>query len=225
MWKRLWKIIMSYLAMKDNEAEQPDKEHKDEFFDLGDVAIKYEVGVPKPGIIVNTPGDPGGKSYGPFQMSLNKGALAKYVQTSEFKVYFIGVQLGSNDFDKVWLDLSAKYTSSFMQDQREFIRKRYYEPVRRYASQQGLSVAMRSIQEALFSISVQHSGFKAIIRRAKVQLSADRRTVAQIHALYLARAQYVEGLTSLPDYIKSSIYKRYKAEEIDILRVYDIYDS
>ena len=52
---------------------------------LGDLSAKYESGRRGPGIISKGENDPGGKSYGTHQLSLNAGTLARYLKESDFK--------------------------------------------------------------------------------------------------------------------------------------------
>lgn len=223
MFKRLWEKLMSYLAMNE-ETSRHIKLGGVLISLLGDITIKYEGTIKEPGIIIDNPDDPGGKSYGPFQLSLNAGTLGKYIQGSQYAYFFKGLTPGSNEFDKAWLDISKVYGREFMEEQREYIKKKFFVPAERYAKQQGFSTELRAIQEALFSIAVQHGGYKSIIKMAR-KIYEGTGPKGQIKALYTARNQYVQSLHTLPDHIKSAIYNRYKLEYEDILNVYDAFDA
>lgn len=209
---------MSYLAMYEEHMEEEVEEHE-LLHKWGSVTVKYEGGE-WGAVISDTPGDPGGKSYGPFQMSSNAGTVQRFVAQCQYRAFFSRLEVGTEAFDGQWVALSED--KGFLYEQEQFMRKAYFLPIQNYASQQGFDAENRAMQEALFSISVQHGGWKRIIRAAKRRMQ-EKSHREQIRALYSARRDYVMGLSSLSSLIKHAIMKRYDMEEQDIFSIYDHY--
>lgn len=216
----IYEIFMSYLAMKDTT----DTEDKATVYKLGMVAVKYEGGSFDTAIISNIPDDPGGKSYGPFQFSLNAGTLKTFIDQSRFRVLFEGMEIGSDAFDKQWIALTEDDSGTFLADQHDFAITKFFNPAFQYAILQGFCRDSLAIQEAIFSMALQHGGYRRIIKLAKQRLR-ERSVPAQIAALYDARKVYVMGLHSLSPLLKKAITQRYDREILDIFEVYEEYDK
>jgi hypothetical protein len=91
-----------------------------------------------------------------------------------------------------------------------------------HAKAKGLDITDRGVQEALFSMSVQHGGAKKIVNSIG-NVSNDPNE--QVKALYAARTNYVSNLTSLPNATKSSVLNRYQREQNDSLALAGIKDT
>lgn len=177
---------------------------------LGDISAYFESGNTERsvGTISYNKSDPGGKSYGKYQIAARTGTLKKYIAWSVFTSEFQGVHPASSEFDAVWKRLAEEKPEEFERDQYQFIVQTHYNPVERAAKPLGFDVTNVAVQEALFSIGVQHGGYKTILREAVV-FRAQGKT--QIEALYEARRNYVNKL-SLSQQIKSALQKRYDKE-------------
>jgi LysM repeat protein len=53
--------------------------------ELGVLSAKYETGGRGPGIVSTGSGDPGGVSYGSYQMATKTGTVARFVSQSDFR--------------------------------------------------------------------------------------------------------------------------------------------
>lgn len=177
---------------------------------LGSISAYFESGNTERsvGTISFNPSDPGGKSYGKYQIAVRPGTLKKYIAWSVFNSEFQGVHPGSAEFDAVWKRLAEEKPEEFEKDQFEFIKSTHYNPVERAAKTFGFDVTNEAIQEALFSIGVQHGGFKTILRLASALRS---KVGSDIEALYEARKKYVSNL-NMADKIKQALQKRYERE-------------
>lgn len=206
----LLKKVFMYLALREQEMEKQ----------LGFIADKYESGEGKvnAGTIGNLRGDPGGKSYGVYQLSLNKGTLKRYVALTKYAARFKGIPLGSKEFDIAWLSLADDDEAGFAFDQFMFIKRSHYLPAIEYARNQGFDISSRAIQEAIFSISVQHGGFKRVIALARHH-KRGKSVEDQVNALYDARQEYVSGLSGLSADLKRAILNRYVRELTDVLEL------
>lgn len=198
-----------------NNAEKDTLQHPDR---LGFIADKYESGDSRfdSGTIGHIKGDPGGKSYGVYQLSLTKGTLKRYLTLSAFKASLADKAPGSIEFDEAWKSLAATDPEGFAEDQHKFIVRTHYKPAAEYAAEQGFLIKHRAVQEAVFSIAVQHGGYKLVIKKARHYRKLGD-VESQVKALYRARTEYVKALSSLPQKLKSAIVKRYVKEEEEVL--------
>lgn len=183
---------------------------------LGEVSSKYESGNLGVSAISSGKGDPGGKSYGKFQLASKTGTLNGYLRFSQYKDEFKGMRPGSAEFDSKWRELSARDPEGFAQDQKAFITKTLFAPVRTAANSLGIK-STPAVNEAIFSMSVQHGGAKRILRMAGIK-DGDSEAVT-INKLFNAREKYVRGLRSLTATTKRAILNRYKSEKRDILNM------
>jgi type VI secretion system secreted protein VgrG len=186
--------------------------------DLGWVSEKFESAGAGPGTISNTSGDPGGKSYGIWQLAINTGALGKYLQICRFKDQFDGLQLGSLKFDAEWKYIAQTETKAFRADQHDYIKEQYYDPIRSYCNNDLKFPINDAINNALWSIGVQHGRWKIIVNNAYDTLS-DNVTIKQIiYALYESRREYIKHC-GLPQHIELALMARYEDEEQEILKL------
>ncbi len=186
---------------------------------LGDISKKYESGKSGPGTISSGAGDPGGKSYGSHQLAIKTGTLQAYVEQSKYLSEFTGKIYGSASFDTAWKQLAAREPEEFEADQREFIKRTHYDPVRDYADSLRIDDS-EAINEALFSIGVQHGKWRKVVDGAYARIPninfASEEDV--IHALYDSRRAYVVKI-ALPESTRKSLLNRYVSEERDVINL------
>lgn len=179
---------------------------------LGFISERYESSGRGPGTISKPGKDPGGKSYGIYQLS--RKTLWDYVQQSEFQ---FNNTLFTSEFDEEWIRITERYTIEFALDQRLFITKRLYLPCIIFARSLGYDTWSRKIQESVFSLAVQHGGADQIVKSAYAQgTSVD----TQVGLLYAQRWAYVKNL-GLSDQLKASLQNRYKHELTDVLNLWE----
>ena len=94
-------------------------------------------------------------------------------------------------------------------------------PVFNYAKSAGINVTNRAVQEALWSQAVQHgiAGNKKIIDAAASKLSPNSKPEDIVRALYSARSNYVNGLSTLDSGLKEQLNSRYRKETSKALGV------
>ena len=187
----------------------------------GDVAAYFESGNHPRSVetISYNASDPGGKSYGKYQLSVRSGTLKKYIAWSRFNDKFKYANPGSKEFDKIWVTV-AQEEPEFEKDQHEFIELTHFKPVQRYAKLQGFDTDNFAVNEALFSIGVQHGGYKNIIDLAVRQRACAKPSVKEdIENLYKARDIYV-GKIGLPKNIENALHNRYKKELAMVTALY-----
>lgn len=184
---------------------------------LGQISAKYESGNRGCAAIGNIPGDPGGTSYGIYQLATKTGTLTQFLKTSKFKDKFDALTPGSKDFNTMWLNCATN--PLFCDEQHTFIYNTKFVPVAKYWTQTLQLETSDAIDEALWSIGVQHGSFKKILDAAFDLIPDTYDDKACINALYDARANYVANLTTLNPMIKRSLNNRYVLERQDVLRL------
>lgn len=207
----------------------PDKNH----YQLGTITYFYESGkrniVEAVGIISSGAHDPGGKSYGIFQFASNTTTLKKFIDF--FKQYahqffvdknisklFDEVKLAATDFDEKWRKLAVQAPHDFADIQRAFISESHFEPLFNYLVANNIcpDKITPAIQEALWSLGVQHGKALMILRQTlnEVKTISDEQTF--ITHLYNNRAKYIQQLSTLNAHIKASLCARYEKEKAEI---------
>jgi hypothetical protein len=183
---------------------------------LGWLSQKYESGHLGAAAIGNMQGDPGGKSYGVFQLAKNTGTLSAYIRWSiKFGKALSEYLPGSAEFDAVWRTLAKQ--PEFGEDQTAFITNRLYKPVRNVADEVGIP-DQDTINNVIFSMAVQHGRAALILRKLELPEGDRSKKLYQdiIHTLFEARTEYVKHI-GLPSGIITSLLDRYKHEQRDAI--------
>lgn len=188
---------------------------------VGELSARYESGGRGVGFISSGRGDPGGQSYGIHQLSSasSMGAFLASAEGAPYREEFGNLRPGTAEFNRVYRQIAERDPQALADAQRNFYTRTHYEPLRTTAESRGFDVSNRAVQEALFSMSVQHGGAATIVERAARSLQPNSSVEAQIQALYRARTEYVRGLSNLPEETRSSVLDRYRREERDALAI------
>lgn len=187
---------------------------------LGFVSGEFESGG-NPGTVAK---DNFGYAYGAWQMNSQKGILPKFVDSLKGDKKFgklAELKIDSPEFQKEWVSLAKQYPNEFLKKQHECISKNLFMPVYNYAKSAGIDVSNRAVQEALWSQAVQHgiAGNKKIIDAAASKLSPNSKPEDIVRALYSARSNYVNGLSTLDSGLKEQLNARYRKETSKALGV------
>ena len=187
---------------------------------LGFVSGEFESGG-NPGTVAK---DNFGYAYGAWQMNSQKGILPKFVDSLKGDKKFgklAELEIDSPEFQKEWVSLAKQYPNEFLKKQHECISKNLFTPVYNYAKSAGIDVSNRAVQEALWSQAVQHgiAGNKKIIDAAASKLSPNSKPEDIVRALYSARSNYVNGLSTLDSSLKEQLNSRYRKETSKALGV------
>lgn len=187
---------------------------------IGILSEKYEVGKGGVGTISSGKGDPGGKSYGTWQLSSNAGTLGAFVKYSNGE---IGEQLRkypltSPDFDRAWKSIANQDPKGFEKQQYDFLYNANYVPVLNHANSLGIDTSSKAIQNVLWSQAIQHglAGNKTILNDAVKSVGKNAEPQTLINAIYNARSSYVSKL-DMEAGTKQSLLNRYKNEGADAL--------
>lgn len=193
-------------------------------FRIGDLSEKYETSNRGPGYISTGEswGDPGGTSYGSYQLETKKGTMQEYLQGDDRFINALKkLKVNSQEFKARWRQLAAEDSEGFEQSQFNYLanKKGGYNEAIKYAEQLGWQVDNFALQSAIYSTVNQSGGWKkGIFQKAGIKREDDIKT--QINKLYDARAAYFKSLSSLSSEIKRNIIQqRTVLERKDCLRL------
>jgi len=193
----------------------------------GDLAMKYETGGQDHGVgyISNGSkwGDPGGDSYGCYQLETKQGTMQEYLHgndrfTNALKV----LKVNSSEFKTKWKELALEDPIGFKESQFMFIANKSngYNKAIEFANMLGWNTNNFAMQSAIFSTCNQSGGWKAIFVNAAIYPNDD--IVTQINKLYDARADYFRDLRISPTIKRNIIKNRTVDERKDCLKLINV---
>ena len=143
---------------------------------LGTLSAKYETGGRGPGTVSTGVGDPGGVSYGSYQMATKMGTVARFVGQPGFPWAkdFQGLVPGTAQFTAAWKRIAAAQTDDFQHAQHAYIKATHYDVLcAKVLSENKVDINTRSraVQDVIWSTAVQHGGATPIIGRALASLN------------------------------------------------------
>lgn len=212
-------LVLSNNAISANSAENS-HQHTENNGQIGKLSKKYEVG-PRGsvGTISSGKGDPGGKSYGLWQLASKTGTLDAFVKQSKYRSKLSKYKTASAPFDVAWKLIAKEDPQGFEQDQYNFIKKTHFDPI--YALWKANNMVDHPvIQEVLWSIGVQHGKAKTIVSNAiqAIKVSLGTKSVEfMVKTLYDFRRKYVRGF--MQGALLQSLLNRYNSEEKDAVEM------
>jgi len=126
---------------------------------LGRLSAPYESGGEGPHAISSGIGDPGGQSYGTWQ--LNQAMVRSFVDSDDARRWsreFRGLRPATPRFNAAWRRVAAREPDAFEDAQYAFIRREHYESLaRRVTRSTGLDVGSLgdTVRNVVWSTSVQ----------------------------------------------------------------------
>ncbi len=140
---------------------------------LGKLSEKYESGGRGPGTVSTDKGDPGGVSYGTYQLASKIGR--------------------ADEFTKKWKELAEKDPKGLHAKEHAFIKETHYDPqVRRLEKDLKLDVTKRSaaLRDVVWSVAVQHgpntdvivTAVKPLLKDAKIEDVTDEAIIRAVFA-------------------------------------------
>ena len=160
---------------------------------LGKLSEKYESGGRGPGTVSTGKGDPGGVSYGTYQLASKVGRADEFVKKyypDEFK----GLKGGSDEFTKVWKALADKDPKGLHANEHAYIKETHYDPQAvKLSKELALDVAKRSaaLRDVVWSVAVQHGPNTGLVVTAVKPLLKDAK-ITDVTDEALIRAVYAE---------------------------------
>lgn len=206
---------------------------------LGGLSAKYEGGGKGVGTVSSGKSDPGGISYGNYQLATLTGTAKKFVTSKEASSWvneFGTAQPGTAQFEKIWKKIAARDPAAFENAQHKFIERTHYTPLTTgIKDSTGLDLNARHIaaREASWSVSVQHRKAQQVLGNAIAatdkQYARDdaRYDRALVKNIYEARIDYVRDVASKTEkpnekaQLLSVTVNRYPAELRDALAMFN----
>lgn len=197
---------------------------------LGALSERFESGGRGPGAVSGGAGDPGGVSYGIWQLSSRAGTAAAFLaaEGAPWRADFGNAKPGSAAFTAAWQAVAGRDPEAFAEAQHAFIERTHYRPVVTVVrGRTGLDLDARhpAVRDVAWSVAVQHGGAAGILAsgvgradglRARADAAYDR---ALVEAVYAERSAYVlrlaekAGLASAQGRMLEAITRnRYPAE-------------
>lgn len=185
-------------------------------YSVGNLAEKYETSNRGPGYISNGSqwGDPGGDSYGSYQLETKLGTMQAYLHGDDKFINSLKqFTINSEAFKAKWKALAEEDPQGFEQSQFDYLAKKPggYNDAIAYAQKLGWSTDSFAMQSAIFSTVNQSGGWKNGIFN-KVDISQLEPVQTQINKLYDARAKYFKNL-NIDATVKKNIIKDRTVDE------------
>tara|TARA_R110000744_G_scaffold36132_2_gene83561 strand:- start:1158 stop:1880 length:723 start_codon:yes stop_codon:yes gene_type:complete len=186
--------------------------------------------------------DPGGTSYGSYQLSSTKGRVTDFLEHMKQKGGL--AKQAAEEFEKIakseleqkdgilfdfgnksataakWKEMSRNEKLDLDNLEFEYIKKTHYDPALKHAEKLGFDIDNDAIKEMIWSGSVQHKGINKILNEAISKDPLKKETIEeQISNFYEKRKNYIENLPDdkLPEETKKNILSRYQKEEEKVL--------
>lgn len=173
---------------------------------LGSISERFESGGRGPGTVSGGQGDPGGVSYGTYQLASRTGTAAAFLRGEG--ACWAGRLCdapGSAGFSAAWKDIAACEAETFVTAQHAFIARTHYRPViKAVILSLGYDLDQRhpAVRDAVWSAAVQHGGAAGLAKTAVTDADgkASRATPAHdrafVEALYRRRTDYVRAIAA-----------------------------
>jgi len=193
---------------------------------VGQLTRKYETSNGGPGYISNGEawGDPGGTSYGSYQLESKLGTLQAYLQTDDkYTRALKTLKINSQEFKNKWRELASNDPDGFETSQFNYLANKPngYVDAYNWAKARGWAIYDLGLQSAIYS-TVNQSGRWRDGIFSKAGIVEDDSIETQVNKLYDARARYFKSLKSLTPEIKNNIIKqRTVLERKDALKLID----
>jgi hypothetical protein len=195
---------------------------------LGGLSAHYESGGRGAGAISSGSGDPGGVSYGTYQLSSKTGSVAAFAASegARWSRDFAGALPGGPEFSAAWKAIAARQPKEFAGAQHAFIERTHYRPtIAEVLRRTGLDLDCRhpAVRDAAWSVAVQHGRAARILSAAVcgadsvTQREAPAYDRVLLQSVYAERSRYVSRLaarsnTAVRRTLESVVRHRYPAE-------------
>lgn len=197
---------------------------------IGALSEKYESSNRASGTVSSGKGDPGGVSYGSYQLSSNVGSARRFV-AKYYAEWFHGTKPGSDEFSSRWKKLAAERGPELAAYEQLFIAETHYQPFAdrlRTELNLDLDQCSNALRDVAWSTSVQHGARNEVFHRALEKVSQENR-LGQLNDREIIELVYEErgrvDSDGVPIYFPSSsprvqrsVRNRFKKEQRDALK-------
>lgn len=155
---------------------------------LGKLSEEFETSGRGPGTVSGGVGDPGGVSYGSYQLASKRNRPAEFLaaEGSRWAGEFGSAKQGTDAFTAVWKDIARRERTAFHDAQHDYIKRTHYDvQVAKVLAKTGVDLDKRSdaVRDAVWSTAVQHGpSTDVIIVAMKGGAPTDRKLLEAIYA-------------------------------------------
>jgi hypothetical protein len=197
--------------------------------ELGKLSEKYESGGRGPGTVSTGAGDPGGVSYGSYQLASKVGRADEFAR-KYYPKEFAGLKGGTPEFTARWKELAAADPKGLHAKEHEYIRVSHYDPqAAKLLKDVKLDVTKRSaaLRDVVWSTAVHHgpqtdvitTALKPLLKSAAIDAVPDD---AVIRAVYAERGRKAADgklarFRRVSDTWIPGLTKRFQQEQADAL--------
>lgn len=203
--------------------------------DIGGLSERYETGNRGPGTVSSGTGDPGGVSYGTYQLAGNRNRPQEFLAAEgrQWAAEFGGAAPGSASFTATWKEIAAREPERFEAAQHDYIQRTHYQvQLDHVQAATGVDLSTRSaaIRDVVWSTSVQHGPETGATIKAMARVEAQGLTPADgqaydralINAVYDERGKRdasgaLAYFTSASASVQVSVANRFTSERADAL--------
>jgi len=196
-------------------------------YTLGSLSAKWESGDRGPATISTSILDPGGMSYGTYQISAKHGHVADYLkhEGSQFCDFFEDIVPGTIEFNKQWKTVASAYSTEFHQAEHTFIKRTHYIPfVARLYKYLQFDVRDYSpvIRDVIWSTAVQHGpNSQVVINALQSDLIYQLTEYEIINKIYTERSRKKNDklyyFPRIKDHWQNHITNRFDEERMEAL--------
>jgi hypothetical protein len=197
---------------------------------LGSLSAKYESGSRKSATVSSGKGDPGGVSYGSYQLASKVGTAQRFAD-QYYPEWFHGTKPGSDEFSSLWKKLAAEREPELAAYEHLFIADTHYQPFADRCRKElhfDVDAHSNALRDVAWSTSVQHGAGNKIFQRA-LQKAIDENRLDQLSDAEIIALVYAERGRVNPDgksayfsrsspKVQESVRKRFKNEQQDALQ-------
>ena len=145
-------------------------------WELGQTSRQYETSGRGASTVSSGVDDPGGVSYGSYQMTSRTktregkvivgGTVAAFLKSSSYGAEFEGLTPGTSEFSAKWKEVAGT-DLSFAQEQHEYIKRTHYDRMVDRLLERGIDLSGRgpAVQDALWSTAVQYGPGSSVFIR------------------------------------------------------------
>jgi len=194
---------------------------------LGGLSSKFETSGRGPGTVSGGVGDPGGVSYGSYQLASKLGRPAQFLaaEGSRWAAEFGGTVQGTAAFSTIWKAIAAREATAFHDAQHDYIERTHYDvQAAKVRAATGVDIDKRgdAVRDAVWSTSVQHGPTTDVVIVALKGGKPDDRTL--LEAIYAERGRVradgkLARFPSASAAVQAGVARRFRDELKDALKM------
>lgn len=194
---------------------------------LGSLSARWESGNRGPGTISKSQDDPGGVSYGTYQISTKHGYINDFLlnEGAQFCEDLIDMPPGTDTFNTKWKQIASENPTELHKAEHAFINRTHFNPiVNRLKNELDFHIENYSpvVRDAVWSTAVQHGPYTNVLKNAFGSVPISTLTEYQIiYAIYEERSKFLNGkmvyFPRIKDRWKDHLLNRFREEKKEAL--------